>query len=205
MLVVTCTLTSRLAQALAVWHLANGSTLELEAGSRTSDQHTYIMTNPDDETAAESMPQGLWFEDFEPGRRIATPGRTVTDGDIATFAGLSGDWNPVHVDDVAARKSTFRGRVAHGMLVQSMATGLAVQTGVFHGTLNALTGMEIRWTTPVRPGDSIRCELLVADRDAEPGPKRGSVMLDVIVRNQDDVVVSESRWTCLVARDRKLR
>ena len=65
--------------------------------------------------------------------------------------------------------------------------------------------MEIRWTTPVRPGDSIRCELVVADRDAEPGPKRGSVMLDVVVRNQDDVVVSESRWTCLVARDRKRR
>lgn len=160
------------------------------------------MTDPQD---VADLPQGLWFEDFEPGRVIRTPGRTVSEADVMAFAGLSGDWNPVHVDEVAAKRSTFRGRVAHGMLVQSIASGLAVQTGVFHGTLNALTGMQIRWTAPVRPGDTIRCELTVAERDADPGPKRGSVSLDVTVRNQDDVVVSESHWSCLVTRDRSRR
>ena len=72
-------------------------------------------------------PKGLYFEDFEIGVKLRTAGRTITEADIVTFAGLSGDFNQIHTNAEYAAGDTFGKRVAHGLLVQSIATGLAVQ------------------------------------------------------------------------------
>ena len=68
----------------------------------------------------------LLWEDLTEGDVAVSSGRTITETDVVNFAGLSGDFNWFHIDDVAAKESVFGQRVAHGMLVASIATGLQV-------------------------------------------------------------------------------
>ena len=68
----------------------------------------------------------LLWEDLTEGDVAVSSGRTVTETDVVSFCGLSGDFNWFHVDAVAAKESVFGQRVAHGMLVASIATGLQV-------------------------------------------------------------------------------
>ena len=70
---------------------------------------------------------GLYYEDFEPDRPVVTRARTVGEGDITLFAGLVGDFNPLHVDQEFSALTGFKGRIAHGPLTLSMAIGLMSQ------------------------------------------------------------------------------
>lgn len=160
-----------------------------------TDEHTR-----DDPTLTQRHLRGLWFEDLQPGFSIHSPRRTITEADIALFAGLSGDFNPLHVDETAARRTTFRGRIAHGLLVQSVASGLINQTGAFHGTLTALTEMRIRYLSPVRAGDTIGVILTVKAVDPEPSVKRGRVEFDAVVTNQAGESVIDGSWTIIAKR-----
>ena len=81
--------------------------------------------------------RGLYFEDFAHGRKIVSGGRTITEADVVGFAGLSGDYNQIHMDAEFAAAGPFGQRVAHGMLGFSIASGLAVQTGFMEGTVLA--------------------------------------------------------------------
>src|SRR5690348_15612293 len=100
----------------------------------------------------------LYFEDFEIGDRFVSPGRTVTEADIALFAGLSGDYTPVHVDSVAAMRSRFGGRIAHGGLTLAIASGLEFSlVGPSGDRVVAFYGLDgVRFVRPVRPGDTVR-------------------------------------------------
>ncbi|HET7376247.1 MAG TPA: MaoC/PaaZ C-terminal domain-containing protein, partial [Anaerolineae bacterium] len=75
------------------------------------------------------QPRGLYYEEMEIGYKVVTAGRTISEADIMAFAGISGDWNAIHVDAEYAKTAGFGERVAHGMLVLSIATGLAMQMG----------------------------------------------------------------------------
>jgi acyl dehydratase len=66
----------------------------------------------------------LAFDELTVGERFASPGRTVTEADVVSFAALTGDWHPQHADAVWAAQSPFGERIAHGMLVLSLAVGL---------------------------------------------------------------------------------
>jgi acyl dehydratase len=146
--------------------------------------------------------RGLCFQEFEIDDVHASGGRTVTEADIVAFAGISGDFTPLHTDEVFARETPFRGRIAHGMLVHAIASGLAVQTGIFEGTLAALSEMTIRFRAPVRPGDTIRAELRVVAKEETPGPRRGWVRFALRVVNQEDVAVVEGEWLTLMNLER---
>ena len=150
-----------------------------------------------------ALPHGRWFDDFEPGRAFDSRGRTLTEADVVLFAGLSGDHNPMHVDETAASRTAFRGRIAHGLLVESIASGLAMQTGIFHGTLAALLEMTIAYRLPVRAGDTIRIRLSVVDREPQAGPRRGWVAFRTEVHNQLDELVLDGTWRLLVQRRRQ--
>ncbi len=144
--------------------------------------------------------EGLWFEDLQVGTRIDSPRRTITEADICAFAGLSGDYNPLHTDQLFASRGPFRGRVAHGLLVQSIGSGLLNQTGAFHGTIAALTEMNIRYLAPVRAGDTLAAHLVVRERDPAPARRRGWVLFDCIIENQEALPVIEGTWRTLHLR-----
>jgi acyl dehydratase len=75
-------------------------------------------------SATEASPLALDFDALEPGQRFTTRGRTITESDVVSFAALTGDLHPQHVDADWAAASRFGERVAHGMLVLSYAVGL---------------------------------------------------------------------------------
>lgn len=142
--------------------------------------------------------QGLWFEEFIEGLPIRTRGRTITEADLVTFAGFSGDFNPMHTDSVYAEGTQFAARVAHGALVFSVATGLAYQLGVLEGTVIAFLGFEMKLRAPVYIGDTIRAEASVSKRRPMPAAGGGIVTLDVKVLNQKDEAVQKGEWTIMV-------
>jgi acyl dehydratase len=141
---------------------------------------------------------GLWFEEFTEGLPIRTRGRTITESDIVAFAGLSGDFNPMHTDARYAETTQFGARIAHGALVFSIATGLAYQLGVLEGTVIAFLGFEMKLRAPVYIGDTIRVEASVSKRRPVPASGGGIVTLDVKVLNQRDEVVQKGEWTIMV-------
>jgi acyl dehydratase len=149
------------------------------------------------------MPRGRHFDDFAVGEIFTTAARTVGEGAVDQFAGLSGDFNPLHTDEESARQGPMKGRIAHGMLVLTIATGQVNQLGIFEGTTLALLGMDrIRWTAPVRLGDTIHTVLTVKETRESSKPDRGVLMLDVAVRNQRGETVCQAEWTTLMARRR---
>ncbi len=147
-----------------------------------------------------AAPRGKHFDEFEIGERTDSPGRTITEADVVAFAGLSGDWNPLHTDEEFAKRTPFRRRIAHGMLVNSIASGLGNQTGLFDGTTLALLEMVIRYRDPVLFGDTIHLELTVAEKRETTSPRRGVVVFDTTVRNQRGEAVVEGQWLVLMKR-----
>lgn len=127
---------------------------------------------------------GLYFEDFVLDRPIATRRRTVGEGDITAFAGLVGDWNPLHVDEEFAKATGYGGRIAHGPLTLSMAIGLMSQQNLIDGTALGLLGLEWSFSHPVRIGDSIDALVTPVEKRLTSRAGRGIVKLRFEVRNQ---------------------
>ena len=146
------------------------------------------------------MSRGLTFEQFETGAVFVSPARTVTEADVVHFAGLSGDFNPLHTDAVFAAGTPGGERIAHGMLVAAMATGMANWTGVFEGTTLALMEQVLQYKGVVRFGDTVHLRLTVAEKKETSKPDRGIVFFDTQVLNQDGQPVQEGRWTLMMRR-----
>lgn len=144
---------------------------------------------------------GLSFEQFEEGREFDCGERGVGDPEIRAFAELSGDRNPLHLDDDYARDTPFGGRVAHGALGIAIATGLMAQSGITAGTLVALLGIDWRFVAPIRPGDRLHLTLRVAARRDLPGRDRGVVKFVAELVNQDAALVQSGEIVELIRRD----
>lgn len=144
------------------------------------------------------QPRGRYFEEFAEGERVITAGRTVTEGDIVRFAGLSGDFNQIHTDAAYAAEGLFGERVAHGLLVLSIATGLAVQTGIIEGTVLAFRELEWKFSRPVMIGDTVHAEVEIVETKALPRLGGGNVRMKVSVVNQRGEVVHRGHWDMLV-------
>jgi acyl dehydratase len=142
--------------------------------------------------------RGMYFEEFEVGLEIRTGARTITETDIVNFAGLSGDFNFIHTDAEAARETPFGQRVAHGMLVASIATGLAVQQGFIDGTTLAFRELNWKFTRPVFIGDTIHVEIKVLETKAMGRMGGGLVDFDCRVLNQAGEVVHKGEWRMLI-------
>ncbi len=143
--------------------------------------------------------QGMYFEEFEVGQRITSPGRTITEADVVAFAGISGDFNSIHTDAEYAKDGAFGQRVAHGLLVISIVSGLAVRTGIMEGTVIAFREIKNwKFSQPVFIGDTIHIIMEVKEKKAMPRLGGGSILLSLDVRNQDDQTVMKGTWTVLV-------
>lgn len=143
-------------------------------------------------------PRGLYFEEIEIGKSLVTAGRTITESDIVAFAGLSGDFNQLHVDAVYAEAGEFGQRVAHGLLVIAVTTGLIVQTGLMEGTVHAFRELEWKFSRPVFIGDTIHAALEVIDTRPLPRLGGGSATAKVTVYNQHDQVVHRGTMVLLL-------
>ncbi len=149
---------------------------------------------------AQYSPRGKWFEEFEVGQSIVTVGRTITESDVVRFAGLSGDYNQIHVDEEYSKASHFGRRVAHGLLILSIASGLSVQTGVMEGTVVAFREItEWKFSKPVFIGDTIHVVMEVTGMKEYRRIGTGALVIDVKVVNQHDDVVMSGVWNNLMA------
>ncbi|MBN1829254.1 MAG: MaoC family dehydratase N-terminal domain-containing protein [Deltaproteobacteria bacterium] len=136
-----------------------------------------------------------YLEDYEIGEKFISPGRTVTETDIVLFAGLTGDWTSLHTDVEYASKTKFGERIAHGMLTLSIGMALPFRLGLYSSVLPkhfiAFYGMDsVRFTAPVKIGDTIRCEFEVVDI-VDKSEGKGILTVKSLIKNQcDNVVVS---------------
>jgi 3-hydroxybutyryl-CoA dehydratase len=147
-----------------------------------------------------TLPRGMYFEEFEPGQKITTAGRTITESDIVTFAGFSGDYNQIHTDAVYSQSSPAGQRVAHGLLILSIASGLTVQTGLMEGTVVYFREInEWKFIKPVFIGDTIHVDIEVLETKELRRTGTGLVTIQLDVRNQQAETVMRGVWKALFA------
>ena len=144
--------------------------------------------------------KGMYFEEFQPGQKIVTASRTITESDIVTFAGLSGDYNQIHTDAEFSRTTPFGQRVAHGLLGLSIASGLAMRTGILEGTVLAFREItEWKFSRPVMIGDTIHVVLNVVETKPVPRLGGGTITIFLEVKNQRDETAMKGTWLVLAA------
>ena len=132
-----------------------------------------------------------YWNEFKVGEVIETVGRTVESGDVSLFAGLSGDFNPVHLNELHAKKSQFGTRIAHGLLTLAITSGQMNGTGLFEGTTIGFLGMDnVRFSNPVRFGDTVLTTATITEvRQSGKKNDRGVVSMTITVKNQKDETV----------------
>jgi 3-hydroxybutyryl-CoA dehydratase len=118
--------------------------------------------------------------------------KTVTETDIALFAGVTGDFNPVHIDAVEAGKSRFGERIAHGMLSAGFIS--AVLGTRLPGTGSIYLSQSLRFTKPVRIGDTVTTRVEVLEVIAT----KRRVRLATTCRNQNGETVVEGEAVVMV-------
>jgi acyl dehydratase len=132
-----------------------------------------------------SVARHKYWEDFELGDRCTSGGRTVAESDILAFAGLTGDFYPLHVDEEFARETAFGGRIAHGILTLALSIGQVVLTGYYAESILALAGVDnVRAIAPVRIGDTIHTDVEVLDKRESRRHEQGLITLAYTVSNQ---------------------
>jgi acyl dehydratase len=142
-------------------------------------------------------PHHLFFDDVEVGQNWLSLGRTITQADIVNFAGLSGDFNPIHIDHEFAKTTPFRQPIAHGLLVFSVGSGLGVNAPPMR-TLAVLSLREWQFVGPVFIGDTIRVRSEVLAKEERARGRRGVITWKRQIINQENKVVQEGVSVTLV-------
>src|SRR5947207_1071984 len=130
----------------------------------------------------------LYFEDVAVGQEWESQGRTLTEADVVNFAGLSGDFNPIHIDHEFARTTPFRRPIAHGLLVWSMSSGLGLYAPPMR-TLAFLSVREWYFREPVFIGDTISMRSKVLEKEARSRGRRGVIAWGRQIVNQAAKIV----------------
>ncbi|OZI73124.1 MaoC family dehydratase [Bordetella genomosp. 6] len=143
------------------------------------------------------------WEDLEPGLMVESAARTITESDVVSFAALSGDYNRLHTDAVYAGASKFGQRIAHGMLVASIMSGLNTRTVLnqcLEPSILGLLEMTYRFTRPTFVGDTIKVRITVTARRPSSDPGRGVVEFERLGINQHGDTVCACVAKLLLAR-----
>ncbi len=141
---------------------------------------------------------GLYFEEIEVGRLYKAKGRTVGEGDINSFAGLSGDYTPIHIDAHFASQSEFGGRIAHGTLTMSMAIGMMTQLDLLNETVVALLNLNWDFKGPVMIGDTVYAHVTPVEARRTSRPGAGVVKFQFDVVNQREERIQLGTMTVMV-------
>nr|WP_192927447.1 MaoC family dehydratase [Clostridium beijerinckii] len=109
--------------------------------------------------------------------------KTITETDVYLYAGITGDLNPAHINQVESEKTMFQGRIAHGMLTAGLVS--AVLGMQLPGPGSIYLGQELKFTAPVKIGDTIKAEVEVIERIED----KNRIKLSTTCTNQDGVEV----------------
>ena len=139
----------------------------------------------------------LFFDDVEIGQEWESLCRTITETDVVNFAGISGDFNPIHIDHEFAKTTVFRQPIAHGLLVWSIASGLGLHAPPMR-TLAFISVAEWHFREPVFFGDTVRTRAKVIAKEERGRGRRGVVTWARQVLNQKDKIVQEGVILTLV-------
>jgi len=143
------------------------------------------------------------FDDFQVGMKIKSQGLTITETHIIQFAELTGDYNPLHINEIFAKDTIFEGRVAHGLLTLSIAFGLFVP--LVAGTTIALLEVSSKFLKPVKIGDTIYVITEVVDKRPSNKYNGGVITFKHEVKNQNEETVAIIETKLLLARDLALK
>lgn len=144
--------------------------------------------------------QRRYFEDLEIGEEWTTPSRTLTESDIAWYAGLSGDYEEVHVSEEFARNTVFGHRIGHGLLGLIILDGLKTRTSLVTGVMTiASLGWTWDFRRPIRPGDTLRGHLRIREMRRTSRGDRGILYIQGELLNQDGEVVQQGENRMMVA------
>jgi 3-hydroxybutyryl-CoA dehydratase len=134
------------------------------------------------------------FQDLQPGQS-ATHSKTVTEADVVLFAGVTGDFNPAHLDQVYAEKSRFGGRIAHGMLSAGFISAALAMRLPGPGTI--YLSQSLRFLRPVHIGDTVTARVEVA----ELFPAKRRVRLLTTCANQDGEALVDGEAMVMVPEE----
>jgi acyl dehydratase len=136
-----------------------------------------------------------------PGQSLTTPGRTIGSADINLFAGLVGDFTPIHVDETFAKSSPYGTRIAHGPLAMSTAIGMLTQTGILGEKVIGLLSLNWDFSSPVKVDDTIHSRVTLESQKptSKAGRELATFAFEVI--NQNNEIVQRGRMLVLVRAD----
>ncbi|MDW7669650.1 MAG: MaoC/PaaZ C-terminal domain-containing protein [Bacillota bacterium] len=144
---------------------------------------------------------GLYYEDFSLEQKFISSGRTITETDIVNFSGISGDFNPLHTDKTFAESTIFKKRIAHGMLIVSVMTGLTAKMGIFEGTAIGLLSIdEWKFKRPVFLNDTIHLEMEIIEKIETSKTDRGIIIRKVNVLNQNSQIIQEGKISVMMRK-----
>ncbi len=140
-----------------------------------------------------------YWEDFEVGERYPTYGRTITEGDLSFFCAYVGYHVPLFIDEHAARKTRYGGRIVPSAMIMALSTAMT-ESLYRHTMVGQLSIENGKFLAPVRPGDSISTEVEVIFKRETKNREHGLVTFRDHVTNQDGVLVFQVDKATLVAR-----
>lgn len=142
-----------------------------------------------------------YWEDFNIGEEVITPSITITEAHLVNWAGLTMDFYPLHMDEEYAKKTVFKGRIAHGPLTFALAIGLVYRTGIYGDSILAWLGVEnMKIPAPVRIGDTIRVHAKVAEKLETKNPSKGVIKFLWDIKNQRDETVMTLDYVLMLHR-----
>ncbi len=142
-----------------------------------------------------------FWEDFSVGDEVVTQAITITEAHLVSWAGLTMDFYPLHMDEEYARNTIYGGRIAHGPLIFSMAIGLVYLSGTYGNSILAWLGVEnMRLPAPVKIGDTIRVRASVAEKRETRNPGRGVTKFHWEVTNQRGETVMSLDYILMMYR-----
>lgn len=138
------------------------------------------------------MAQQKYGDDFPVGAVYTTARITVTETHVVNWAGLTGDFYPLHMDKVYAEATQFGERLVHGPMIFALAVGLAAQAGFGGDSVIAWLGAnDMRMTAPVRIGDTITVRVEIKEHKATRDPKKGvQTWLYTVLNQRGEPVMS---------------
>jgi 3-hydroxybutyryl-CoA dehydratase len=139
----------------------------------------------------------LYFDDVEVGQEWESSGRTITEADVVNFAGVSGDFNPIHMDHEFAKTTPFRRPIAHGLLVFAVGSGLGVTCPPMR-TIAFLQVREWNFREPLFIGDTIKLKSRVLEKTLRGRGRRGEIVWYRGCYNQEGKAVQDGILVTLV-------